>query len=146
MKSATQEVLFQIVCTVIFVLASILMITEFVSAQSIVKQYGKQMGIHNELQLQDGDSEDWDQWDGQQWVHTQIKVKSQDILNEILSCDQDIFIYVSGNEIPHDVIENAKWNTTAPHYSLIYKTVNMKKFMDIRKMGKYSVSIFSSAF
>ncbi len=108
MKSATQEVLFQIVCTVIFVLASILMITEFVSAQSIVKQYGKQMGIHNELQLQDGDSEDWDQWDGQQWVHTQIKVKSQDILNEILSCDQDIFIYVSGNEIPHDVIENAK--------------------------------------
>ena len=74
MKSATQEVLFQIVCTVIFVLASILMITEFVSAQSIVKQYGKQMGIHNELQLQDGDSEDWDQWDGQQWVHTQIKV------------------------------------------------------------------------
>ena len=56
MKSATQEVLFQIVCTVIFVLASILMITEFVSAQSIVKQYGKQMGIHNELQLQDGDS------------------------------------------------------------------------------------------
>ena len=41
-------------------------------------------------------------------MHTQIKVKSQDILNEILSCDQDIFIYVSGNEIPHDVIENAK--------------------------------------
>lgn len=108
LKNAGQEILFQFVCTAIFVLSSILMITEFVSAQSIVKQFGKNMGIHDELQLQEGDSDDWDQWNGQEWNHTQIKAGSQDVLSEILASDNNIVIYVDNNQIPQDVINKAK--------------------------------------